>query len=75
VLRRGVATGELRPDTDIEVAMLALMGAVLARGGKRDDSQARPGFAIRVVDELLRGFAPHGQPEPLAAELSPPLKI
>jgi AcrR family transcriptional regulator len=58
VLRRGVATGELRPDTDIEVAMLALMGAVLARGGKHDASQASPGFATRVVDELLRGFAP-----------------
>jgi AcrR family transcriptional regulator len=59
VLRRGAATGELRPDTDIEVAMLALMGTVLARGGKHDASQASPGFATRVVDELLRGFAPH----------------
>jgi AcrR family transcriptional regulator len=59
VLRRGAATGELRPDTDIEVAMLALMGTVLARGGKSDASQASPAFATRVVDELLLGFAPH----------------
>jgi AcrR family transcriptional regulator len=59
VLRRGVATGELRPDTDIEVAMLALMGTVLARGGKHDAAQASTVFATRVVDELLRGFAPH----------------
>ena len=59
VLRRGVATGELRPDTDIEVAMLALTGAVLARGGKRDAAPVGPGFATRVVDELLLGFAPH----------------
>jgi AcrR family transcriptional regulator len=57
VLRRGVATGELRPDTDIEVAMFALMGTVLARGGRQDTSPASPGFATRVVDEILRGIA------------------
>jgi AcrR family transcriptional regulator len=56
VLRRGVATGELRPDTDIEVAMLILTGAVMARG-KHDATPAEPGFAARVVDELLRGIA------------------
>ena len=58
VLRRGAATGELRPDTDIEVAMLALMGAVLARGGQRAEPPASPGFATRVIDELLLGIAP-----------------
>ncbi len=56
VLRRGVATGELRPDTDVEVAMLTLTGAVMARG-KHDATPAEPGFAARVVDELLRGIA------------------
>jgi hypothetical protein len=56
VLRRGVATGELRQDTDVEIAMLALTGAVLARG-KHDPAPAEPGFATRVVDELLRGIA------------------
>jgi AcrR family transcriptional regulator len=56
VLRRGVATGELRPDLDLEVAMLTLTGAVMARG-KHDTTPARPGFAAAVVDELLRGFA------------------
>jgi AcrR family transcriptional regulator len=56
VLRRGIATGELRPDTDVEVAMLTLTGAVMARG-KHDDTPAEPGFAARVVDELLRGIA------------------
>jgi AcrR family transcriptional regulator len=55
VLRRGVATGELRADTDIEIAMLALTGAVLARG-KHDSAPAEPCFATRVVDELLRGI-------------------
>jgi AcrR family transcriptional regulator len=55
VLRRGVASGELRPGTDVEVAMLLLTGAVLARG-KHDPTAAEPGFASRVVDELLRGI-------------------
>jgi len=56
VLRRGVATGELRQDTDIEIAMLTLTGAVMARS-KHDTTPAAPGFAARVVDELLRGIA------------------
>jgi AcrR family transcriptional regulator len=55
VLRRGVASGELRPDTDIEVAMLMLTGAVMARG-KHEPTPAEPGFTARVVDELLRGL-------------------
>ena len=55
VLRRGIETGELRADTDIEVAMLALTGAVMARG-KHDRTPAEPGLAGRVVDELIRGI-------------------
>jgi AcrR family transcriptional regulator len=57
VLRRGVATGELRQDTDIEIAMLTLTGAVMARS-KHDTTPAAAGFAARVVDELFRGIAP-----------------
>jgi AcrR family transcriptional regulator len=56
VLRRGVETGELRPDIDVEVAMLMLTGAVMARG-KHDSSPAAPGFVDSAVDELLRGIA------------------
>jgi AcrR family transcriptional regulator len=56
VLRRGVETGELRPDIDVEVAMLLLTGAVMARG-KHDSTPAAPGFVDRAVDELLRGIA------------------
>jgi len=56
VLRRGVATGELREDTDVEIAMLTLTGAVMARE-KHDKAPASTGFAERVVDELLRGIA------------------
>ena len=56
VLNRGISRGELREDLDVEVAMLALTGAVMARG-KHDPTPVGPGFAARVVDELLRGFA------------------
>ncbi len=57
VLRHGIAAGEIRPDADVEIAMLALTGAVMARG-KHDTPRADPGFATRVVDELLLGLAP-----------------
>lgn len=56
VLRRGIETGELRPDIDVEVAMLLLTGAVMARG-KHDPTPAAPGFVDSAVDELLRGIA------------------
>jgi AcrR family transcriptional regulator len=58
LLRRGVAAGELRADIDIEVALLALTGAVLARG--KHQHGITPGFAERVVDELMRGLAAGG---------------
>ena len=57
VLRRGVETGELRPGIDVEVAMLLLTGAVLARG-KHDPTPAAPGFVESAVDELLLGITP-----------------
>jgi AcrR family transcriptional regulator len=55
VLRRGVATGELRENTDIEAASFLLDGAVLASmyGAVPTDSR----YARRVVEELLRGLA------------------
>ena len=56
VLRRGMATGELRPDLDVEAALFMLIGAVVARRGH--EQQAIPaGYAERVVDELLRGLS------------------
>lgn len=56
VLRRGVANGELRSDTDVEAALFMLTGAVLARG-KHEPEAVSAGYAERVVDELLRGLA------------------
>jgi AcrR family transcriptional regulator len=56
VLRRGVATGELRESTDVDAAMFLLSGAVLTRGALGAQvSDAR--YARRVVEELLRGLA------------------
>jgi AcrR family transcriptional regulator len=57
VLRRGVATGEVRADADIEAAMFMLTGAVIARGKFEPDSMP-PDYVERVVDELLLGLVP-----------------
>jgi AcrR family transcriptional regulator len=56
VLRRGMATGELRPDLDVDTALFMLVGAVLVRGG-HELQAVPPGYPERVVDELLRGLA------------------
>src|SRR6266568_361678 len=56
VLRRGVATGELRADTDIEAALFMLVGAVIA-GSRHEPGGIPPGFAERIVNELLQGLA------------------
>ncbi|HEX9066774.1 MAG TPA: TetR/AcrR family transcriptional regulator [Streptosporangiaceae bacterium] len=56
VLRRGVATGELRDAVQIETAADLLTGAVLARATRGHDRSER-GYARRVVEELLTGMA------------------
>ena len=56
VLRRGLATGELREGVDVDAAVALLTGAVLARIGRgREVTDAR--YAQSVVAELLRGLA------------------
>ncbi|MBA9006733.1 TetR/AcrR family transcriptional regulator [Thermomonospora cellulosilytica] len=62
VLRRGVATGELRPDLDIEVAVTMLVGAMTLQGRvpappPADPAGAAERLAEGVVDALLRGIA------------------
>jgi AcrR family transcriptional regulator len=57
VLRRGVASGELRPDLDVEAALFMLIGSVIVRG--RFEPEGIPaGYPQRVVEELLQGLAP-----------------
>jgi AcrR family transcriptional regulator len=55
VLRRGVATGQLRENTDVDAALVLLNGAVLASMYGPELLDAR--YAKRVVEELLRGLA------------------
>ena len=57
VLRRGVATGELREDADVEAALYLLRGAALASTGHREP--VPDDYAPRVVDTLLRGLGAH----------------
>ena len=54
VIRRGVETGELRPDTDVEIAMLTLTGAIMAQ---EKDGILDEDFAVRLVDGLLQGLS------------------
>ena len=56
VIRRGIATGELRAGTDAEIARMALTGIVLAKE-KSADGGLDGDFAAHVVDELLLGLA------------------
>jgi AcrR family transcriptional regulator len=56
VIRRGIQTGELRPDTDIEIAMLTLTGVIMARE-KTPDREFDADFAARLVDGLLLGLS------------------
>lgn len=56
VLGRGIARGDLRADTDAEIAHELLIGPAyyhLLLGGKQLDTQ----FAGRIVDAFLRGAA------------------
>ena len=56
VIRRGVETGELRPDTDVEIAMLTLTGAIMAQE-KSPDGTFDGDFPARLVDGLLQGLS------------------
>lgn len=55
VLRRGVATGELRETIDVDTVMFLVSGAALARGGP--GVPADPRYARRIVDEIMAGLA------------------
>jgi AcrR family transcriptional regulator len=56
VLRRGVAGGELRPDAEIETAVLMIGGVVLS-AQTQEPGWFTPDFADRVADVVLRGLA------------------
>ena len=56
VIRRGIQSGELRPDTDVEIAMLTLTGVIMAHE-KSPDAILDDAFATRLVDGLLLGLS------------------
>ncbi len=56
VIRRGTETGELRPDTDVEIAMLTLTGAIMAQDQSASGTLDGE-FATRLVDGLLLGLS------------------
>ena len=58
VLRRGVATGELRADIDVELSLLMLNGPSMMQNMFQWNPLVPPeGFAESLVDAFLRGAA------------------
>jgi AcrR family transcriptional regulator len=57
VLRRGVASGELRADLDVETALWLVMGALVQRARAFGAGPVPDDFATRVVDALMAGIA------------------
>ncbi|MEW9527824.1 TetR/AcrR family transcriptional regulator [Microbispora sp. NPDC049125] len=59
VLRRGIDSGELRADLDVEVAMGMLSGAIIWHVKWSDpDEEISEDLPERIVDEALKGFRP-----------------
>ncbi|WP_214416346.1 TetR/AcrR family transcriptional regulator [Sphaerisporangium fuscum] len=59
IIQRGVDSGELRPDVDVEVAMATLSGTMLFLTKWRDlDDALSPDIAVRITDQMLTGLRP-----------------
>jgi len=59
VLERGMASGELRSDVDLDVAELLVTGPMLTAVKLRAETAPLPAdFALRVVDAALDGLRP-----------------
>ncbi|MFI2199667.1 TetR/AcrR family transcriptional regulator [Streptomyces sp. NPDC020192] len=58
VLRRGQASGELRPDADVELANDLFVGPMLVRSIVRPDGDLPEGLAEEIVDTVLQGLRP-----------------
>ncbi|WP_307872701.1 TetR/AcrR family transcriptional regulator [Paractinoplanes ovalisporus] len=60
VLRRGIETGELRADLDVELTLLMLSGPSMMHGlFKWEPRVPDEGFVEKLVDGVLRGAAAH----------------
>lgn len=58
VLRRGVASGELRADIDIELLGELFVGPMLSRAMLREWKELPEGLAEQIVDGVLEGARP-----------------
>ncbi|MFC9740375.1 TetR/AcrR family transcriptional regulator [Streptomyces noursei] len=58
VLRRGVATGEIRADRDLDTLAALFVGPMLARALLHEWQQLPEGLAEDVVDTVLEGVRP-----------------
>jgi AcrR family transcriptional regulator len=56
VLRRGIETGELRSDIDIDLVMWIIIGAIVHRAKAHGAGPVPADFAERVVDTAIRGL-------------------
>jgi AcrR family transcriptional regulator len=58
VLQRGIETGEIRPDIDVELALLMLSGPMIAQSMLRWNPKLdATNLAERLVDTLMAGIA------------------
>ncbi|MDP9861624.1 MULTISPECIES: TetR/AcrR family transcriptional regulator [Streptosporangium] len=61
VLQRGVATGELRADLDVPVAMATLVGTMMwyvRSAGFGEEQEIPDDIAEQIVDQLMAGLGP-----------------
>jgi AcrR family transcriptional regulator len=57
VIRRGMANGELRPDLDMELTLILLVGPMIMVMLGKAQRVERADLAERIVDAVLRGIA------------------
>lgn len=58
VLRRGIGTGELRADLDVEVTLCLILGAIAQRVRAPGLGPTPEDFPERTVDAVLAGILP-----------------
>ncbi|MFC7587681.1 TetR/AcrR family transcriptional regulator [Nonomuraea antimicrobica] len=58
VVERGIATGELRADLDVDLAIAVISGTMIHQTKWGPAGDLAPDLAERVVDTVLRGLAP-----------------
>ncbi|MEO3888972.1 TetR/AcrR family transcriptional regulator [Nonomuraea sp. B5E05] len=58
VIERGIASGELNPDLDVDMGMALLSGTMLWHTKWGPGGELAPDLAVRVVDVVLAGITP-----------------